>query len=156
MAISDRIMVMSMARIAQDGTPRGLYEQPSSHFVAGFIGDANIVPVTIESHQGEMASVRLGSLLLTLPRHGALEGAAELSIRPHAVLVTYGGDGLSGCITKVAYLGSHMEYWATIEEIAKELFVIAPDIGAPFAVGDRVKVRLAPGGVALLLQRYPK
>ena len=48
LAVSDRIMVMNMARIAQDGTPRGLYEQPSSHFVADFIGDANIVPVTIE------------------------------------------------------------------------------------------------------------
>ena len=43
LAISDRIVVMSMARIAQDGTPRGLYEQPNSHFVADFIGDANIV-----------------------------------------------------------------------------------------------------------------
>ena len=28
LAISDRIIVMSMARIAQDGTPRDLYEQP--------------------------------------------------------------------------------------------------------------------------------
>ena len=91
LAISDRIMVMSMARIAQDGTPRGLYEQPNSHFVADFIGDANIVPVTIESRQGEMASVRLGPLQLTLPHHGAVEGAAELSIRPHAVRLAPGG-----------------------------------------------------------------
>ena len=96
LAISDRIMVMSMARIAQDGTPRGLYEQPNSHFVADFIGDANIVPVTIESRQGDMASVRLGPLLLTLPHHGAVEGAAELSIRPQALLLAPGGDGLCG------------------------------------------------------------
>src|SRR6476620_10954439 len=31
LAISDRILVMSMARIAQDRTPRRLYEQPYSH-----------------------------------------------------------------------------------------------------------------------------
>ena len=113
LAISDRIMVMSMARIAQDGTPRGLYEQPNSHFVADFIGDANIVPVTIESRQGEMASVRLGPLLLTLPHHGAVEGAAELSIRPQALLLAPGGGGLSGHVTKAAYLGDHMEYWVS-------------------------------------------
>ena len=100
LAICDRIMVMSMARIAQDGTPRGLYEQPNSRFVADFIGDANIVPVTIESRQGEMASVRLGPLLLALPHHGAVEGAAELSIRPHALLLAPRGGGLSGRITK--------------------------------------------------------
>ena len=73
LAISDRIIVMSMARIAQDGTPRELYEQPDSRFVADFIGDANIVPVTIESRQGEMASVRLGAAL-TLPHHDAGRG----------------------------------------------------------------------------------
>ena len=112
LAISDRIMVMNMARIAQDGTPRGLYEQPNSHFVADFIGDANIVPVTIESHQGDMASVRLGPLMLTLPHHGAVErDGAELSIRPHALQLARGTDGLHGHVAKAAYLGSHMEYW---------------------------------------------
>ena len=51
LAISDRIVVMSMARIAQDGSPRGLYEHPDSHFVADFIGDANMVPVVIEGRR---------------------------------------------------------------------------------------------------------
>jgi iron(III) transport system ATP-binding protein len=104
-------MVMNMARIAQDGTPRGLYEQPNSHFVADFIGDANTVPVTIESHQGDMASARLGPLLLTLPHHGEVEGMAELSIRPHALQLSRGTGGLHGHVAKAAYLGSHMEYW---------------------------------------------
>ena len=135
LAISDRIMVMSMARIAQDGTPRGLYEQPNSHFVADFIGDANIVPVTIESRQGEMASVRLGPLLLTLPHHGAVEGAAELSIRPQALLLAPGGGGLSGHVTKAAYLGDHMEYWVVVAGLDKELFVIAT--GRRATVGGR-------------------
>ena len=66
MAISDRIMVMSMAHIVQDGTPRGLYDQPNSRFVADFIGDANIVPVVLEGKQGGLASVHLGPLALTL------------------------------------------------------------------------------------------
>src|SRR6185437_10422325 len=41
LAVSDRIIVMSQARIAQDGTPRALYERPANRFVADFIGDAN-------------------------------------------------------------------------------------------------------------------
>ena len=44
LAVSDRIIVMSQARIAQDGTPRELYEQPASRFVADFIGNANPSP----------------------------------------------------------------------------------------------------------------
>jgi iron(III) transport system ATP-binding protein len=152
LAISDRIMVMGMARIAQDGTPRGLYEQPNSHFVADFIGDANIVPVNIESRQGEMASVRLGPLLLNLPHHGAVAGAAELSIRPQAVLLAPGADGLRGHVTKAAYLGSHMEYWVMVPGLDNELFVISRNVETTFAIGDEVGATLAHTGVALVPQ----
>ena len=43
LAVSDRIVVMADAVIAQEGAPRELYEQPANLFVADFIGDANIV-----------------------------------------------------------------------------------------------------------------
>jgi iron(III) transport system ATP-binding protein len=150
LAISDRIMVMSMARIAQDGTPRDLYEQPNSRFVADFIGDANIVPVDVETAQGDMASVRLGPLLLTLPHHGTPVGAAELSIRPQALLLARTGEGLRGHITRAAYLGSHMEYWIAFTGLDKELFVISPDVEAPFAVGDPASATPVATGIALI------
>jgi len=44
LGISDRIAVMHGGRILQDGTPRDLYERPRGEFVAGFLGEANIVP----------------------------------------------------------------------------------------------------------------
>ena len=43
LAVSDRIIVMNNAVIAQDGTPRELYDAPANAFVADFIGEANIV-----------------------------------------------------------------------------------------------------------------
>jgi iron(III) transport system ATP-binding protein len=156
LAISDRILVMSMARIAQDGTPRSLYEHPNSHFVADFIGDANTVPVVIEGRQGELALVRLGPLVLTLPQTGTVEGVAQLSIRPQALLLALGAgrpDALAGRVSKAAYLGSHMEYWVVVDGLSKELFVIAPDVEAPFAAGDEVAITLALSGVALVSQR---
>jgi iron(III) transport system ATP-binding protein len=143
-------MVMSMAHIAQDGTPRDLYEQPNSHFVADFIGDANIVPVSVESRQGDMASVRFGPLLLNLPHHGIPVGAAELSLRPQAVLLRRNGGDLTGRITRAAYLGSHMEYWIAFTGLDKELFVIVSDVAAPYAVGDLTSATLALSGVALV------
>ena len=110
LAVSDRVIVMSMARIAQDGTPRSLYERPNSHFVADFIGDANLLPVTIEGYQGELASVRLGPLLLTLPHHGAIDGAPELSVRPQALLLApqpanqcADRAGVQGCVSRQSH-----------------------------------------------------
>ncbi|MBZ9894477.1 MULTISPECIES: hypothetical protein [unclassified Mesorhizobium] len=46
LAVSDRIIVMNAGKIAQDGTPRQLYNQPDNRFIADFMGDANLIPVT--------------------------------------------------------------------------------------------------------------
>jgi iron(III) transport system ATP-binding protein len=43
LAVSDHIIVMEAGRIAQQGTPHELYEQPASRFLADFIGDANLI-----------------------------------------------------------------------------------------------------------------
>jgi iron(III) transport system ATP-binding protein len=155
LAISDRIMVMRMAQVAQDGTPRSLYEQPNSHFVADFIGDANIVSVVVEGRQGDLAVVRVGPLVLTLPHRGASEGPAELSIRPEGVLLSRGEGELAGQITRAAYLGSHMEYWVSPSGVNKDLFVIAVDVEAPFPVGETVTLTLSPGSLALVPQSAP-
>ena len=48
LAVSDRIVVMRNAQIAQEGSPKDLYEWPNDRFVADFIGEANIIPCSIE------------------------------------------------------------------------------------------------------------
>ena len=150
LAVSDRIIVMNMARIAQDGTPRSLYERPNSHFVADFIGDANLLPVTVERHDGDQALVRIGAAMISLPHHDVLPGPAELAIRPRAVKLCVHGDGLTGRIAKAAYLGDHMEYQVTVDGVAKELFVIDANVATPRATGARVGIVLDACGAALV------
>jgi iron(III) transport system ATP-binding protein len=154
LAVSDRIIVMNMARIAQDGTPRSLYEQPNSHFVADFIGDANLLPVTIVRHDGAQAIIRLGAANIRLPHHDVPPGPAELAIRPRALRLERATEGLHegliGRIAKAAYLGDHMEYQVAVDGLAKELFVIDADVAAPRGAGDRVRVAFDAGGAALV------
>jgi spermidine/putrescine transport system ATP-binding protein len=44
LTMSDRIAVMNAGRVEQIGTPREIYDEPASVFVAGFIGTANLIP----------------------------------------------------------------------------------------------------------------
>src|SRR5258708_7463053 len=67
MAVSDRIIVMNKAVIAQEGAPRELYEQPRDPFVAGFMGDANRVSGTLARRDDTHGDVRLGAVTLSLP-----------------------------------------------------------------------------------------
>ena len=58
MAVSDRIIVMNKAVIAQEGAPRELYEQPRDAFVAGFMGDANRVRGTLGARDAALGESR--------------------------------------------------------------------------------------------------
>ncbi len=149
LAVSDRVIVMNAGRIAQDGAPRALYEQPASRFIADFIGDANLVPVTLRRLDDHLATVTLAGLTLTLPHRGAADGVAELAIRPHAVRLDAAG-GLPGRIAKAAYLGSHMEYEVAVDGVLHELFVVGQDVAAPLTAGRPVTLTFDPAGLAVV------
>ncbi|MFA6109358.1 MAG: spermidine/putrescine ABC transporter ATP-binding protein PotA [Candidatus Latescibacterota bacterium] len=49
LAMSDRVAVMEHGRIEQVGTPREVYESPRNRFVAGFVGEANLLPARVSA-----------------------------------------------------------------------------------------------------------
>jgi iron(III) transport system ATP-binding protein len=154
LAASDRIVVTDAGRIAQDGTPRQLYEHPGSRFIAGFIGDANLVPATLRRANGG-AELTVGELRLAVPDPGVPEGAMLLAVRPHAVRL--GGAGVAARVAKAAYLGSHMKYELELPRLAEPLFVVSLDVAVPLAAGGRhhghpgcLRDRGGTGGVELL------
>jgi iron(III) transport system ATP-binding protein len=158
LAISDRIIVMNQARIAQDGTPRGLYEAPADRFVVNFMGEASILPVEIMAVAGDTATVRAGETMLSLPRGGQGAGRAELAIRPHAVHLSSdaGGQGvLRGTIRRAVYGGDHMEYDVVLDGFVETIFVVDTNVSAPWRQGDLVRVTLSEAGLSLLPAHTP-
>ena len=153
LAVSDRIIVMDAARIAQDGTPRQLYNEPRNRFIADFMGDANVLAVTVESRDGRQAMVKLGPVRLAVADRGIERGAAVLAVRPHAVRITEGTGqegALSGRVLKSSYLGDHMEYRIALADPAAELFASLPDVARPVADGSMVSVTFDPAALILM------
>src|SRR5690242_7480779 len=60
LAMSDRIAVMDAGRVEQLGTPREVYEQPATPFVADFIGSLNAVGIRVDEVVGGYGVARLG------------------------------------------------------------------------------------------------
>jgi iron(III) transport system ATP-binding protein len=151
LAVSDRIIVMSNARIAQSGTPRELYEQPSDLFVADFIGDANILPAEIVEEIGAAALVRIGSLSLRLPSRGVPVGPVRIAVRPDAVRLEEtapSGSAMKGEIRKSSYLGKHVEYG--VDTPVGELFVVDHERKVPLASGTPIWISLSEKGVVII------
>ncbi len=152
LAVSDRVIVMDAGRIAQDGTPRDLYERPPTRFVADFIGDANLLPVEVAFLDGDHAVVHLGSAVFRIPAQDFVRGKAELAVRPQAIRLgpRAGTGGLTGVVKKAAYLGTHMEYDVAGDGIARTLFVIDANVASPLEPGTEVGIEFAPDALRLL------
>jgi iron(III) transport system ATP-binding protein len=152
LAVSDRIIVMSNARIAQTGTPRQLYEEPADLFVADFIGDANILTGTVVDVTGPQARVQVDRLSIDLPHRGADRGPVKIAVRPDAILIdenTAQPAAIAGRIRKASYLGTLIEY--EVESPIGELFVVQYGRREPIAPGTPVSISFAlQRGVAII------
>jgi iron(III) transport system ATP-binding protein len=149
LAVSDRIIVMSNARIAQIGAPRELYEAPRDRFVADFIGDANLIEAELGPHRGGRAQLRLGGFELELEHRGIAPGTVRVAIRPESIVLKKDhASPLRGSVSKSAYLGTHMEY--TVAAAIGQLFVVDRDVSRPIAAGSEVAITLSDHGVALV------
>src|SRR5262245_15113711 len=136
LGVSDRIIAMNHAVVAQEGPPRDLYESPDDVFVAGFMGEANRVKGVLQRLDERTGRVTIGGLTRTLPHRGLPDGAGGVAIRPEAILIAGGAptDGvLRGTVRQAAYLGSRMEY--SIASEIGELFVTSSAVEAPLAPG---------------------
>lgn len=114
MTMADRIAVMSHGKVAQVATPAEIYEAPNSRFVAGFIGDVNIL-------DGNVAATPPGQVEISVDNAFTLRTAtgdtrtvgsrAGFAIRPEKLRVTRNPpadvtvNAAKGEIWDIAYLG---------------------------------------------------
>jgi iron(III) transport system ATP-binding protein len=151
LAISDQVIVMAQAAIAQSGRPRDLYENPANVFVADFIGDANIVDAELAACSGDRVQVRFAGLDITLPQRNMSPGPVKLAVRPEAIRLYRdkpAGPALPARVDKVVYLGSHMEY--TVDCVLGALFVIDRSTSESYSTSSELWIRFCHIGVTIL------
>jgi iron(III) transport system ATP-binding protein len=151
LAVSDQIVVMRNAAIAQIGTPRQLYDEPADSFVADFIGEANLIACTIEGVTGDVATISVGGYQTKLPARGLPAGPATIAVRPSRMRVGDAEAGIPATVEKATYVGSRMEY--TLATKAGNVFAVLDDVDAPLEIGASVGITLAASGPVLLPAR---
>lgn len=149
LAVSDQIIVMQDGVIAQQGSPRELYEAPASSFIADFIGEANVVPCEVLRSDGGNAIIRVGRLEHAVPGRNARPGPAKLAVRPNAITLEAGGNGaFAGSIRHAAYLGDHVEY--EVETASGTLFVVDPAVDRNLPPATSVSIGFHHRGIAII------
>ena len=57
-AVSDRVLVFNRGRIEQNGTPMQILDDPQTEFVARFVGEVNVFPVTLNGDQASAGALK--------------------------------------------------------------------------------------------------
>jgi spermidine/putrescine transport system ATP-binding protein len=155
MAMSDRLAVMNAGKIEQYGTPRDVYEDPATRFVASFLGASNLIEGTVSpATAGPFAEVLLAEgQRVRVPRDRITAGrtAASVGIRPEKLHLEPisepardGYNAVTGQVTLGTYMGVSNQY------IVKgpgdtELVVYVQNLGAqPPALGEMVRLSWLP------------
>jgi spermidine/putrescine transport system ATP-binding protein len=158
LVMSDRIAVMNQGQFEQVGSPRELYHNPATPFVASFVGETN-------KWQGEAAAASNGSVAVRLPSGTVLQGqgrgANKVSlafVRPEAVALAQDSSVLGGLpnrfegrVSAVLFDGANSSLLIDTSGFDQPVRAVLPqagplagiEVGAPVHVGwtaDAMKV----------------
>ena len=121
LVMSDRIGVMSAGRVEQIGTPRELYESPCNAFVAGFLGESNLIEGAVIERSDDRARLAVPSLGTTMT--GRMRSEVRVGDRATALLrpeVLYldleSNAGLPARIVEVVFLGELIAVRLTLRD----------------------------------------
>ena len=150
LVMSDRIAVMNQGRFEQVGSPRELYHNPATPFVASFVGETN-------RWQGEIVSSSDGTVALQLPSGTVTQGsgrvlqkAAVAFVRPEAVALAPNQPALrdlpnrfEGRVSAVLFDGANSSLLIETLGFDRPVRAVLPqagplagiEVGAPIHVG---------------------
>lgn len=155
LTMSDRIAVIADGLVQQVGSAREIYEAPLNKFVADFIGETNLIDVSVSDVSGGKATCILPSgVKFTCPAAaGAVVGKGHLSVRPERVTLVKPADGLlQGQAMRQTYLGTdmHVDIKLTDGEIVTIRLQNSEETHIP-ETGETVGLNFETGAARLLV-----
>jgi spermidine/putrescine transport system ATP-binding protein len=159
LTMSDRLAVMNRGRIEQLGTPKEVYSEPSTTFVADFLGISNLMVGEARGRSGDACAVSFGDFQLHAGC-GDLDtkGTTRLVIRPERVRLdareftrSDADNRVPGMVERVVYMGAanHVLVRLAHGELVTALVQDTGD-GPAYSQGDPVRVHFPPDALRVL------
>jgi spermidine/putrescine ABC transporter ATP-binding subunit len=163
LTMSDRVVVMNEGHFEQIGPPEEVYSNPTTPFVADFVGTANIFTGTVSSVDDETVTVDCGTTTVQSKdtEDFALNDSVSVVFRPEHLTVADGktatdGSGdqstvFDGTVSVRRYTGDQIEYH--VQTTDEETVVAVQRVSETNAKeGTNVSLRLAADDCLLLQQ----
>jgi putrescine transport system ATP-binding protein len=111
MAVADRIGLLHQGRLAQTGPPEALFERPATRFVAGFLGDVNLLDATVRESGAQTRLELPVGVVIAGPSDHPPGTKVSLGLRPELLwrALATGTNTLTGSVTGLVYAGATVE-----------------------------------------------
>jgi spermidine/putrescine transport system ATP-binding protein len=163
LTMSDRIAVMNQGRVEQAASPKAIYEEPETVFVADFLGVSNLLSATAVGRDGGACTVQVGDRTLRA-RQGAIDarGDVKVMIRPERIEIephsNTGEQRMPGMVERSVFQGG--AYEVHIRVLGGELLkAMVPNDGGVSAAalepGAAVSLHLPPDALRVLTTSEP-
>ena len=118
MTMADTIAVMNKGKVEQLGSPVDLYENPRSPFVAGFLGQTNLLTARVSGTSGDVLTADFHGVSLFMPvsRMAAQGPGVEVGVRPEKIHLADVGQAppgynvIDGTIIDASFIGVSTQY----------------------------------------------
>ena len=156
LTMSDRIAVMNGGRVEQAGSPRDVYEDPTTVFVADFLGVSNLFTAQASGAADDCCDLQIGERRLRASTGDVTaRGEVKAMIRPERVGVEeHGASGenrVPALIERTVFLGNAHEIHARI--VGGDLLkaTVANDgVPLPFEAGSPATLHLPADALRVL------
>lgn len=152
-ALSDRLIILKDGRVIQAGTAAELYSHPVDTFVAGFLGQANMIPGTVVD--GGLFEAQAGARIACDTRNRPRDADSMLCLRPEHILL--GDATLPGRENLFEAVVIEATYYGATSDIVLDVPGVSSRISAQSQntllfselpeVGRRLKVQFPMQGV---------
>jgi len=151
LAISDKVIVMNKAVIAQQGSPKDLYNFPKNKFVANFIGDANVVKAEIVNKQLNTYEIKLAEMNIKIESDKNMNNSVSVALRPEKIMIktTNNNNCIHATINNASFVGSNYQY--ILNSKIGKLYVISSDTNDVFNVGEEVFLSINEKDIKILI-----
>jgi spermidine/putrescine transport system ATP-binding protein len=158
LTMSDRIAVMSKGVVEQAASPREIYEEPQTVFVADFLGVSNLLAAEAIGHEGGACAVRIGDRVFHC-RQGEIDarGDVKVMIRPERIVIEphseTGDERLPGIVERSVFLGGSHEVHVRVlggELLKATVANDGRDVPVSLEPGAAVSLRLPPDALRVL------
>ena len=144
LSMADRVAVLERGRLQQFGSPRQLYEDPATAFVAGFIGEMNFLPVELRRSSGDVGATitPLGMQIIVRKNQVVSEDdRGLLAVRPEYIRLDLDDDA-TATVLESAYTGTNQSVLVQVGD-TRLTARTAVNPGRPlFQSGQRVRIAI--------------